>query len=217
MNAVRVKICGITRKEDLNAATAAGADAVGFVVGVTSSPRNLSLADAEKLMRRVPPFVKSVLVTVPASLEELVATCGALNPDAVQIHGENLQEFGAIRDKLPNTLLIGAVKANAEDAVDKATEAVKMVDAVHLDSFANGKYGGTGIVHDWNASKSIKRAIYPKPLILAGGLTPENVAEAVHTVEPYAVDVSSGVEHQPGIKDHQKMVEFVKKAKDVKA
>ncbi len=213
MNAVRVKICGITRKEDLNAAAAAGADAVGFVVGVASSPRNLSLADAEKLMRRVPPFVKSVLVTVPASLEELVATCRALNPDAVQIHGKNLQEFGAIRDKLPNTLLIGAVKANAEDAVDKATEAVKTVDAVHLDSFANGKYGGTGIVHDWNASKRIKRAIYPKPLILAGGLNPENVAEAVHIVEPYAVDVSSGVEQQPGSKDHQKMVEFVRNAK----
>jgi phosphoribosylanthranilate isomerase len=213
MNAVRVKICGITRKEDLNAVAAAGADAVGFVVGVAPSPRNLSLADAEKLMRRVPPFVKSVLVTVPASLEDLVATCRALNPNAVQIHGENLQEFGAIRDKLPNTLLIGAVKANAEDAVDKATEAVKMVDAVHLDSFANGKYGGTGIVHDWNVSLHVKRAVYPKPLILAGGLNSENVAEAVHTVEPYAVDVSSGVERQPGIKDHQKMVEFVRNAK----
>ena len=213
MNVVRVKICGITRKEDLNAAAAAGADALGFVVGVASSPRNLSLAEAGSLIRQVPPFVKTVLVTVPSSLEELVATCEALNPDAVQIHGENLQEFSDIRDKLPNTLLIGAVKANAEDVVNKAAEAAKMFDAVHLDSFANGKYGGTGVVHDWNMSQRVKRAVYPKPLILAGGLNPENVAEAVRTVEPYAVDVSSGVEQQPGIKDHQKMVEFVKNAK----
>ena len=213
MNVVRVKICGITRKEDLNAAAAAGADALGFVVGVASSPRNLSLAEAGSLIRQVPPFVKTVLVTVPSSLEELVATCEALNPDAVQIHGENLQEFSDIRDKLPNTLLIGAVKANAEDVVDKAEEAAMLFDAVHLDSFANGKYGGTGVVHDWNASQRVKRAIYPKPLILAGGLNPENVAEAVCTVEPYGVDVSSGVERHLGIKDHQKMVEFVRNAK----
>jgi phosphoribosylanthranilate isomerase len=213
MNAVRVKICGITRKEDLEAAAAAGADAVGFVVGVTSSPRNISLTDAGKLMRQVPPFVKSVLVTVPESLEELVATCRALNPDAIQIHRENLFDAGTVRDKLPAKLVIGAVKANSTDAVGKATEAAKTFDAVLLDSFVQGKHGGTGVVHDWNISLHVKRAIYPKPLILAGGLKPENVAEAVHTVEPYAVDVSSGVEQQPGIKDHQKMVEFVRNAK----
>jgi phosphoribosylanthranilate isomerase len=189
MNAVRVKICGITRKEDLDAAAATGADAVGFVVGVASSPRNLSLTEAEKLIRQVPPFVKSVLVAVPSTLEELAKTCEQLNPDAVQVHGENLQDVGAVRDKLPSTLLIGAVKANPTGAVD----------------------------NDWNVSKRIKQVIHPKPLILAGGLNPENVAEAVRTVEPYAVDVSSGVERQPGIKDHQKMVEFVKNAKGCRA
>jgi phosphoribosylanthranilate isomerase len=217
MNAVRVKICGITRKEDLDAAAAAGADAVGFVVGVASSPRNISLTDAENLMRQVPPFVKSVLVMVPASLEDLVETCEALNPDAVQVHGEKLQDVGAVRDKLPNTLLIGAVKANPTGAVDNAANVAKTFDAVILDSFVQGKHGGTGVVHDWNVSQRIKQVIHPKPLILAGGLNPENVAEAVRTVEPYAVDVSSGVERQPGVKNHQKMVEFVKNAKDVKA
>jgi phosphoribosylanthranilate isomerase len=216
MNAVRVKICGITRKEDLDAATAAGADAVGFVVSVASSPRNISLADAEKLMRQVPPFVKSVLVTVPSNLEDLMATCEALNPDAVQIHGENLQDFGAVRSKLPSTLLIGAVKANAKDAVGNAEEAAKAFDAVILDSFVQGKHGGTGVVHDWNVSQHIKQVIHPKPLILAGGLSPENVAEAVRTVHPYAVDVSSGVERQPGVKDYRKMVEFVRNAKGCK-
>jgi phosphoribosylanthranilate isomerase len=214
MNAVRVKICGITRKEDLDAAAAAGADAVGFVVDVASSPRNLLLNEAEKLIRQVPPFVKSVLVTVPRSIDEF-ETYEKLNPDAIQIHGENLHAAASVRLKIPNSLLIGAVNANLAKALDVISRASKLFDAVLLDSFADGKYGGTGIVHDWELSKRVKQTIYPKPLILAGGLTPENVAEAVRIVEPYAVDVSSGVELQPGIKDHKKLIEFIKNAKDV--
>lgn len=216
MNAVRVKICGITRKEDLDAAVAAGADAVGFVVGVASSPRNIALEKAEKLIRQVPPFVKSVLVTVPIGIDEF-EMYEKLNPDAIQIHGENLHAAASVRLKIPNTLLIGAVNANSANALDVVSRASKLFDAVLLDSFANGQYGGTGIVHDWELSKRVKQAIHPKPLILAGGLNPENVAEAVRTVEPYAVDVSSGVELQPGIKDHQKMIEFIRNAKAVKA
>jgi len=215
MNAVRVKICGITRKEDLDAAAAAGADAVGFVVGVASSPRNLSLSDAERLIRQVPPFVKSVLVTIPRSINEF-ETYEKLNPDAIQIHGENLHAAASVRLKIPNTLLIGAVNAQRANDLDGVSRATKLFDAVLLDSFNNGRYGGTGIVHDWTLSKRVKQLIHPKPLILAGGLNPENVAEAVRTIQSYAVDVSSGVERQPGIKDHKKIFEFIKNAKDVR-
>jgi phosphoribosylanthranilate isomerase len=215
MNAVRVKICGITRKEDLDAAVAAGADAIGFVVGVASSPRNIALEKAEKLIRQVPPFVKSVLVTVPRGIDEF-EMYEKLNPDAIQIHGENLHAAASVRLKIPNTLLIGAVNAKGANALDVVSRAAKIFDAVLLDSFTNGRYGGTGIVHDWELSKRAKQTIHPKPLILAGGLTPENVAEAVRTVEPYAVDVSSGVELQLGIKDHKKIIEFIKNAKDVR-
>jgi phosphoribosylanthranilate isomerase len=215
MKTVRVKICGITRKEDLDAATAAGADAVGFVVGTTASPRNISIEKAEKLFRQVPPFVKSVLVTVPTSFDEL-EVYEKLNPDAIQIHGENLLAAASVRLKFPNTPLIGAVNANPANALDAASRVSKIFDAVLLDSFANGRYGGTGIVHDWELSKRVEQVIHPKPLILAGGLNPENVAEAVRVVQPYAVDVSSGVELQPGIKDSQKIVNFIKNAKDVK-
>ncbi len=215
MNAVRVKICGITRKEDLDAAVAAGADAVGFVVGVASSPRNVALEKAEKLIRQVPPFVKSVLVTVPRGIDDF-EMYEKLNPDAIQIHGENLHTAASVRLKIPKTLLIGAVNAKLANALDVVSELAKIFDAVLLDSFANGRYGGTGIVHDWELSKRVKQAIHPKLLILAGGLTPENVAEAVRTVEPYAVDVSSGVERQPGIKDHKKISNFIKNAKDVR-
>jgi len=213
MRTVRVKICGITRKEDLDAATSAGADAVGFVVGTTASPRNISLETAEKLIRQVPPFVKSVLVTVPKSIDEL-RIYEKLNPDVIQIHGGNLPFAAVIRKNIPNIPLIGAVNANLTCALDTASEASKMFDAVLLDSFAKGRYGGTGVVHDWELSKLVRQVIHPKPLILAGGLNPENVTDAVRVVQPYAVDVSSGVELQPGIKDNQKMVDFVKNAKD---
>lgn len=212
MREVKVKICGITRKEDLDAAAAAGADAVGFVVGVASSPRNLSLVEAERLIRQVPPFVKSVLVTVPKSLDEL-EVYEKLNPDAFQVHCENMHIAASVRLKLPNTTLIGAVNAHSTDAVSTAVKMAQLADAVLVDSFINGKFGGTGVTHNWELSRQIKQAIHPKPLILAGGLNPENVADAVAIVEPYAVDVSSGIEKQPGIKDHKKMVKFIKNAK----
>jgi phosphoribosylanthranilate isomerase len=216
MTTVKVKICGITRKEDLDAAATAGADAVGFVVGTAASPRNISIEKAEELFRQVPPFVKSVLVTVPTSFDELAETYEKLNPDVIQVHGKNLPAAVYVRLKFPKTPLIGAVNANSPNALETASRVSEMFDAVLLDSFVSGKYGGTGIVHDWELSKRVKQVIRPKPLILAGGLSPENVAEAVRTVQPYAVDVSSGVELQPGIKDHQKIVDFVKNAKDVR-
>ena len=209
---VRVKICGITRKEDLDAAVEGGADAVGFVVGVTSSPRNLSLTEAARLIRQVPPFVASVLVTVPRSIGDF-AVYEKLNPDVIQVHGEDLDTAESVRLKLPDTQLIWAVNAQLVSHLDAVAKAAKLFDAVLVDSFADGRYGGTGVVHDWELSRRVKQAVHPQPLILAGGLNPENVAEAVCTVEPYAVDVSSGVERHPGIKSHQKMVEFVKNAK----
>jgi phosphoribosylanthranilate isomerase len=215
MRRVRVKICGITNKEDLDAAAAAGADAVGFVVGVASSPRNLSLTEVERLIRQVPPFVKSVLVTVPRSIDDF-SDYENLNPDCIQIHKKNLDSAEAFRARLPNTLLIGGVNPQVATDLDAVSRAAKVFDAVLLDSFAEGQYGGTGVVHDWELSKHVKQAIQPKPLILAGGLNPENVAEAVRTVEPYAVDVSSGVERQLGIKSYQKIVKFIKNAKDVR-
>src|SRR4030067_2932441 len=129
MSRVRVKIWGITRKEGLDAAVAAGADAYGFVVGVASSPRNIALEKAEKLIRQVPPFVKSVLVTVPKSIDEF-EKYEKLNPDAIQIHGENLHAAASVRLKIPNTLLIVAVNANLDNALDVVSKASKIFGAV---------------------------------------------------------------------------------------
>lgn len=212
---VKVKICGITREEDLDAAVNAGADAVGFVVGVDSSPRNLALTEAARLISRVPPFVTSVLVTAPRIIGDF-AVYKKLKPDVIQVHGENVDTAKRVRLRLPNTRLIWAVNVQLVSRLDAVSRAAKLFNAVLIDSFADGRYGGTGVVHNWDLSRRVKRAVQPQPLILAGGLTPENVAEAVCTVEPYAVDVSSGVERQPGVKSHKKIIEFIKNAKDVK-
>lgn len=216
MKGVKVKVCGITREEDLSAVVDAGADAVGFVVGVASSPRNLTLERAKELMELTPVFVDNVAVTVPNNVSALIKIYGELRPDAIQIHGEKPPEASILHERLPSVRLIRAVGVgpDLEALIKAALEASRSFDAVLLDSLVPGSHGGTGLVHDWRLSKRIKEAIHPKPLILAGGLRPENVKEAVEVVQPYAVDVSSGVELRPGVKDPEKVFEFIKNAKE---
>ena len=211
---IKVKICGITSNEDLVTAVEAGADAVGFVVNVPSSPRNLTLGEAERLMKNTPVFVKNVVVTVPKRLSELIEIYERLKPDILQVHGHNLSG-SVIREKLANTRLIRAIQVKSNHAVGEAVKAANTFDAILVDSFVADKFGGTGKVHDWELSKRVRQKVHPKPLILAGGLNPENVQDAVRVVKPYAVDVSSGVESQLGIKDSKKVFEFIKNAKEV--
>jgi len=211
---VKVKICGITSNEDLAMAVEAGADAVGFVVNVSSSPRNLTPEKAKKIMKNTPIFVKNVVVAVPKSLGELVKVYKRLRPDALQIHGHNLPD-SAIREKLAKARLIRAIQAKSDRVVEDAVKATNTFDAVLVDSFASGRFGGTGKVHDWELSKHVKQLIHPKPLILAGGLNPENVRDAVRAVQPYAVDVTTGVELRPGVKDLEKVFAFIRNAKEV--
>ncbi len=216
MRSVRVKICGITRKEDLAVAVAAGADAVGFLVGVPSSPRNLTIERAETLLREVPVFVDSVVVTAPQSIDGLAKICEKLKPTAIQIHGKKNFEASEIRERIKHIRLIKTVYVTKDALNETAIEELKAFDAVLLDSFTRGQYGGTGRVHNWTLSRQIREAVAPLPLILAGGLKPENVKEAILTVQPYAVDVASGVELRPAVKDHEKVRAFVKNAKETK-
>ena len=216
MRSVRVKICGITREEDLAVAVAAGADAVGFLVGVPSSPRNLTIERAERLLRQVPIFVDSVVVTAPQSINGLAEICEKLKPSAIQIHGKKSFVASELREQIKDSRLIKTVYVTKDALNETAIEELKAFDAVLLDSVAKGQYGGTGRVHDWNMSRQIREAVAPLPLILAGGLKPENVKEAVQTVQPYAVDVASGVESQPAVKDHEKVRAFVENAKEIK-
>lgn len=214
MKTVKVKICGITSEEDLKMVCNMGADAVGFVVGVSSSPRNLTMEKAEKLIKLVPVFVKSVAVVVPKTIEEVSAVYERLKPNAIQIHGEEVLNVQVLREKLSDTCLIKAVSVKSKETVDNTIKESKVFDAVLLDSCLPGKYGGTGMVHDWELSKNVREAIHPKPLILAGGLNPENVKNAIQTVKPYAVDVSTGVESKPGVKDPEKVEAFIKNTRE---
>ena len=216
MRNVKAKICGLTREEDLAVAVAAGADAVGFLVGVPSSSRNLTLERAKVLLSQVPIFVDSVVVTAPKSVEWLVEVCERLKPSAIQIHGKEQLDSSEIREKIKDARLIKTVYVTEDALNETAIEDSKMFDALLLDSFSKGQYGGTGKVHDWTLSRQIKEAVAPVPVILAGGLKPENVKEAILTVQPYAVDVASGVELSPGVKDHEKVRTFVENAKKIK-
>lgn len=213
---IRVKICGITRKEDLLVAVEAGADAIGFIVGVHSSPRNLTHEKAAKLIEQVPIFVDTVVVTTPQSIQELAKISEGLKPSAIQIHGKKQFDAPRIREEVGDIRLIRTIHVNSDTLTKEKMENLKRFDAILLDSFAEGQSGGTGKIHDWALSKEIKEAMVPTPVILAGGLNPENVKEAVLTVKPYAVDVASGVELKQGVKDHKKVRLFVENVKQIK-
>ncbi|MFQ6134669.1 MAG: phosphoribosylanthranilate isomerase [Nitrososphaerales archaeon] len=215
MSRVRVKICGNTRREDVECAVQAGADAVGFIIGFPSTPRNLDLEQAYSLMKGLPPFIDRVAVTRQDDPKLLRRIAERLPIDAVQLIGET-PYTPEIRRLFRNTRLIKVVHAEPEGLIQSASEASKLYDAVLIDSKIKDTPGGTGQVHDWALSRKVADTVRPTPIILAGGLNSFNVEDAVKTVKPYAVDVSSGVESAPGVKDHSEVKRFVENAKRVR-
>jgi phosphoribosylanthranilate isomerase len=210
---VRVKVCGITNTKDLEAAVDAGADALGFVVDVPESPRNVSVDCARRLVEAIPPFVQGVVVSVFRSLTHLETLCSSVAPDAIQVAG-TLPAIQAVCGRLQGVRVIRTVAVNERTVPNAALGSTARWDAVLTDSSVPGVHGGTGTPHNWAVSRAIRELIAPTPLILAGGLTAENVQTAIEIVRPYAVDVSSGVESRPGIKDHAKIRAFVKAVKE---
>jgi phosphoribosylanthranilate isomerase len=204
----RAKVCGITRDSDLDAAVEAGADALGFTAEVTvDTPREIELGRAADLVDSVPPFVTSVLVTMPDTVERAVASVEQVGPDAVQLHGTlGPGEIAAVGEQIPSKVIV-AVDAE-ESNIDAYADAA---DALLVDSVDEQGGGGTGETHDWERTRDLVTDL-EVPVILAGGLTPENVAEAVETVRPFAVDVASGVEAEGGIKDSEAVRAFVERA-----
>jgi len=212
MNRFRIKICGITRLEDLYASVDAGADALGFIIDVPSSPRNLTLEKAEELMKETNIFVRKVAVTVFRNMDQIIRIYRELKPDMIQIHGGPL----SIEEKLSlskHVPVIRAISVRGEEAIREALEDAQFFDAILADSYASNKYGGTGVTHNWTISRRIRDVISPKPLILAGGLNPRNVKNALLAVKPSAVDVSSGVESKPGVKDREKIMAFIREVR----
>ena len=209
---MRVKICGITRPDDARIALDSGADALGFVVGSPASPRNVSLAEARKLMKSIPVFTSKVAVTSAGDYKTIKRICSTLNPDAVQLHRYTADLLQGIRENHPETELILATGIQTP-SIALISPLLSFGDAVLADTPSHNGLGGTGRTHDWKLSAKLRDSIQPRPLILAGGLTLSNIKAAIKAVRPYAVDVSSGVEKRPGVKDHVKVREFIRRAK----
>ncbi|MDF0591149.1 phosphoribosylanthranilate isomerase [Candidatus Methanocrinis natronophilus] len=202
----RAKICGIKDPGARDAAVAFGADAVGFVVEIPRSKRSIGRDEARRLIEGLPPFVSSVIVVEPDSVEEAANLALDTGADALQVNDYlSLEDLSALADIVPQKL-VAAVPA-APGILDRAQALQEVADALLVDSSDGGELGGTGKVHDWNLSASLVKDI-GVPIILAGGLDPGNVAEAIDTVRPYAVDVSSGVE-TGGLKDPEKIEAFL--------
>jgi len=203
MNLTRVKICGLTRKEDVVAAVQAGADAIGFVFA-PHSKRLVNPAAAAQLARLVPAFVARVGLFLDQEAESVARVLDSVPLSLLQFHGAEdgayCRQFG-----LPYIKALGA-----ENGLDLARSEVEFEEAAGLllDSHEPGGLGGTGRVFDWGQVGTSRL-----PLILAGGLTVANVAAAVRQVRPWAVDVSSGVEDSPGIKNAEAMQKFIREVK----
>jgi phosphoribosylanthranilate isomerase len=202
----RVKVCGIMNEKDLDCAILGGADAVGFIVEVEGSRHRISSEDARELIKQVPVFTKSVIVIAPNSPDEAVLLAQKTGADLLQVHGTlGPEEIKELKKRVYQKVIV---------AVPPGVEAPRMAaaaDAILLDTMKNGKLGGTGEVHDWSVSAAIVRD-QRVPVILAGGLNPSNVGDAIRTVRPYAVDVSSGAE-TAGRKDQGKIEFFVREVR----
>lgn len=199
-----------------------GADAVGFVVEIDESRHCIPAGEAADLIRLVPVYAKSVAVIAPKDVDEAVKLAARTKADVLQVHGSLApKDMAELKNRVHQKLIAAVAARTAESATTAGTaeaeeagsglkEAMRfgmVADAVLLDTMVKGKLGGTGAVHDWSSSAAIVRSL-KVPVILAGGLSPGNVAEAVRKVKPYAVDVSSGLETN-GKKDQEKIRSFI--------
>ena len=200
---VKVKICGMTNLKDVKVAVDSGVDAVGFIF-YKKSPRSVTMQAVRKIVLELPPFVDSVGVFVNETAEQINKIADRCNLDRVQLHGNESPTFC----KKIRRRVIKAIRVKDIQSLKKLSD--YPVSSFLLDTFSEDQYGGTGRVFDWNLAYPAKKY---GPIILAGGLTPNNVRQAIQRIQPYGVDVCSGVESQPGIKDHKKMQIFLKNVK----
>ncbi len=215
---VKVKICGFTNPADVVNACAAGADMIGVIVD-TPAPRSLTPARAKTILSAVTKNVAKVVGMVPRDTAHAIEVARELQPDYLQIHAPmTASELEEIK-KATGVRLIATVGVpkrvkHPQEIIARALEVAKVADYVLVDTKHPGVGGGTGRTHDWDTSRAIREAI-DKPLILAGGLNPKNVKKAVEAIEPYGVDVATGVESELGKKDPELMKKFIEAAKGI--
>ena len=200
---VKVKVCGMTNLKDTLVAVEEGADAVGFIF-YKKSPRSVTMKLVREIVIELPPFVDTVGVFVDETAEQINKIADYCNLDIVQLHGDESPTFC----KRMRRRVIKAFRVKDMQSLKKLSKF--QVSGFILDTFSESLDGGTGKVFDWNLALPAKKF---GPVIMAGGLTPNNVRQAIQRVRPYGVDVCSGVESEPGIKDHKKIRVFLKNAK----
>jgi len=197
---VRIKICGITNAEDALAAARFGADALGFIFA--PSPRRISPEKAREIIKVLPPLVQTVGVFVdqdPGEVSSVAEMCGL---DILQFHGSEPPDYCESFDHR----VIKAVRLRNRQDLKRLAKYDGVVHALLLDTYLEGKLGGTGMTFNWEWAAEAGK--YGR-IILAGGLNPANVAAAISSARPYGVDASSGLEHSPGVKDHKKIMHFI--------
>ena len=216
MYMVKIKVCGVTSPEDARLVYQSGVDMIGVIVKVNvSTPREISVSRAREVFRPVPDDVEKVVVTMPECTDDIEKLSRGLDVDYFQIHSDLSYSFLMdIRDRMSEKI-IGVVSIpkkglDREKALDKAEKISEGSDLILLDTKVESR-GGKGTVHDWKISSRI-RQVLDLPVILAGGLNPSNVRNAVERVDPFAVDVASGVESEPGRKDKNLIDTFVQEA-----
>jgi len=213
---VRVKICGNKRVEDALQAISLGADAIGLLVGREHASHDfISTLAAQSIARKLPPFCNIVLATSITDVEEVKGMVNFIGVDTLQLHGDSTPaDIIQIKKSLPFLKVIKSLHIIDDTCIETGKKFVSVADAIVLDSFdkATNKIGGTGKIHNWDISRRIVDE-YKVPIILAGGLTPENVKGAVRVVRPEGVDVKSGTKGKDGYKDASRIELFIKRAK----
>jgi phosphoribosylanthranilate isomerase len=210
---IRVKVCGIRSVSEARLAESAGAHALGLLAGQFHAAGDfLDPGDARDLAIAIPPFLVTVLVTHLEDVGEILTLADRVPTAVVQLHSDlDPRALEELRGRLAPRKVVGKVSVEDGTALERARALEPFVDALVLDSRdrAAGRVGGTGLVHDWSISARIA-ATSRVPVVLAGGLTPDNVAEAIRAVRPWGVDVNSGVEAADGSKDPELLARFVR-------
>ena len=203
---IKIKICGITNKEDALWAVNLKVDALGFIFA--DSPRRVEPEIVQGIIELLPPFISSVGVFVNEDREKVKEITESCHLTTLQFHGQESPSYcEGFKQKI-----VKALRIKDKSVLKKAVQYKDKVDAYLLDTYSASKYGGTGKTFDWRIAKEIKK--FGLPIILSGGLNPENIREAISEAEPYAVDVSSGVEERPGKKNLKKLINFVRIARE---
>jgi len=210
---VLVKICGITTKSDAQLSASLGADYIGNIVDIQSSPRGISQEQSKAIFSSLPDSAKGIAVLAGKTVDEVISAAEFIEPAFVQLHGGESLEFAKSVKETVSCGVIKVVSVSGHESIPVAVEFSRVCDAILLDTPAKG-LGGSGEKHDWSISARIVKEA--KSLVfLAGGLDVENVAGAAAMVEPFCVDVSSGVEIIPGKKDPEKVKRFIEHAKSI--